>query len=176
MRNHDADSVSLDLTVLLDYTDWERGTWRSWFGQHPHALTISTGLHGDGRFEALGHVVRHVFSAEQRYVERLVGRPLSDTSTIAVDRVDTLFEFGRQSRAAFREFIAVFPPTDWDAPRDFTLMSNQMRATPRKIVVHVLMHEIRHWAQIATTARLQGFKVEPHDFLFSPILGGGVQR
>ena len=167
--------VSLDLTVLLDYTDWERRTWRSWFGQHPQALTISTGLHGDGRFEALGHAVRHIFSAEQRYVERLTGRPLSDTSTIALD-VDALFEFGRQSRAAFREFITAFPPADWDDPRDFTLMNNQIRATPRKIVIHVLMHEIRHWAQIATTARLQGLKVEPHDFLFSPILGGGLQR
>ncbi|HEV8398753.1 MAG TPA: DinB family protein [Gemmatimonadales bacterium] len=169
-------AVSLDLTMLLDYTDWERGTWRSWFGQHPQALTISTGLHGDGRFEALGHVVRHIFSAEQRYVERLAGRPLSDTSTIAVDSVDALFEFGRQSRVALRELIAAFPPAEWDAPRDFTLMNNQIRATPRKIVIHVLMHEIRHWAQIATTARLQGLKVEPHDFLFSPILGGGVQR
>lgn len=168
--------VSLDLDVLLSYTDWERGTWHSWFGQHPHALTISTGLHGDGRFEALGHVVRHIFSAEQRYVERLAGRPLSDTSTIPVDSIDALFQFARQSRAALRDFIAAFPATAWDAPREFTLLDNQIRATPRKIVIHVLMHEIRHWAQIATAARLEGLQVEPHDFLFSPILGGGVQR
>ena len=168
--------MNLDLDILLAYTDWERGTWHSWFGEHPQALAISTGGHGDGRFEALGHVVRHIFSAEQRYVERLAGRLLSDTSTIAVDNVDTLFQFGRQSRAALRDFIATFPPTDWDSPRDFTLLNNQIRATPRKIIIHVLMHEIRHWAQIGTTARLQGFKVEPHDFLFSPILGGGVQR
>jgi uncharacterized damage-inducible protein DinB len=166
--------VSLDLTVLLDYTDWERGTWRAWFGQYPHALTIGTGLHGDGRFEALGHVVRHIFSAEQRYVERLAGRPLSDTSTIPVD-VDALFQFGRQSREALRQFMAAFPSREWDDQREFTLLNNRIRATPRKVVIHVLMHEIRHWAQIATAARLQGLKVEPHDFLFSPILGGGVQ-
>jgi uncharacterized damage-inducible protein DinB len=166
--------VSLDLTVLLDYTDWERGTWRAWFGHYPHALTIDTGLHGDGRFEALGHVVRHIFSAEQRYVERLAGRPLSDTSTIPVD-VDALFQFGRQSREALRQFIAAFPSGEWDDQREFTLLNNRIRATPRKVVIHVLMHEIRHWAQIATAARLQGLKVEPHDFLFSPILGGGVQ-
>jgi uncharacterized damage-inducible protein DinB len=51
-------------------------------------------------------------------------------------------------------------------------MNNFMRATPRKIVVHVLMHEIRHWAQIGTLFRLNGLSGEFHDFSFSPVLGG----
>jgi len=36
----------------------------------------------------------------------------------------------------------------------------------------VLMHEIRHWAQIATLLRTDEF----HDFLFSPVLGGEYRR
>ncbi|MGC2197205.1 MAG: DinB family protein [Terriglobales bacterium] len=50
-------------------------------------------------------------------------------------------------------------------------MDHVIRATPRKIVTHVLMHEIRHWAQIATLLRLSGFAVEPQDYLFSPVMG-----
>jgi len=38
------------------------------------------------------------------------------------------------------------------------------------------MHEIRHWAQIATLLRLQGLTDEFHDFLFSPVLGGEYRR
>jgi hypothetical protein len=38
------------------------------------------------------------------------------------------------------------------------------------------MHEIRHWAQIATLMRLNGHPVEWHDFLMSPVLGGEFQR
>jgi uncharacterized damage-inducible protein DinB len=48
--------------------------------------------------------------------------------------------------------------------------------TPEKIVVHTLIHEIRNWAQIATVVRLNGYKGEFHDFLFSPGLGGAIRR
>jgi uncharacterized damage-inducible protein DinB len=33
------------------------------------------------------------------------------------------------------------------------------------------MHEIRHWAQIATLLRINGYPVDMHDFLFSPAMG-----
>jgi len=75
-----------------------------------------------------------------------------------------------------KEFVKGFPAQDWDVPQDFNFMNNFLRATPRKLVVHVLMHEIRHWAQIGTLLRLNGLKGEFHDFLFSPVLGGEFKR
>jgi len=169
--------VDLSLNDLLDYTDWERQKWHAWFGQHGASpLKISAGPHGDGRFTAVGELVRHIFSAEKRYVERLSGRSLTDPASIPADNVDALFQFGQQSRTGLREFIATFPVRDWDVPQDFTILNNFLRATPRKIVIHILMHEIRHWAQIATLLRLQGLTDEFHDFLFSPVLGGEYRR
>jgi uncharacterized damage-inducible protein DinB len=47
-------------------------------------------------------------------------------------------------------------------------------ATPKKIVMHVLLNEIRHWAQIATLCRVNGLVVGFHDFLGSPVWGGGL--
>jgi uncharacterized damage-inducible protein DinB len=47
-----------------------------------------------------------------------------------------------------------------------------VKATPKKIVIHILMHEIRHWAQITTLFRLSGLTGELHDFLASPVMGG----
>jgi uncharacterized damage-inducible protein DinB len=75
-----------------------------------------------------------------------------------------------------REFVETLPAGDWDVPQEFTLMNNSLRATPRKIIVHVLMHEIRHWAQVATLLRLNGVAGEFHDFLFSPVLGEEFRR
>lgn len=63
------------------------------------------------------------------------------------------------------------PTQDWDIPQDFSLMNNSLKATLRKLVAHVLIHEIRHWAQIATLCRFAGLRGEFHDFLFSPVLG-----
>ena len=167
----------LKLSDLLDYTDWERQKWHAWFLQHgADVLKISAGPHGDGRFGAVGELVRHILSAEKRYVERLSGRSLTDPASIPTDNIDALFQFGRQSRNDLREFIETFPSQSWDIPQDFTILKYFLRATPRKIVVHILMHEIRHWAQIATLLRLHGLTDEFHDLLFSPVLGGEFRR
>jgi uncharacterized damage-inducible protein DinB len=149
----------------------------SWFRQHgDEVLATSAGPHGDGRFQTVGDVVRHIFSAEKRYIDRLSNRPLTDAASIPSSSVEALFQFGRQSRKDLKEFVEIFPAQDWDVPPDFSLMNNFLRATPRKLVVHVLMHEIRHWAQIGTLFRLNGLKGEFHDFLFSPVLGGEFKR
>jgi hypothetical protein len=55
----------LSLGELIDYTDWQRGKWQDWFREHgADALAMSAGPHGDGRFQTIGDLVRHVFSAE----------------------------------------------------------------------------------------------------------------
>jgi uncharacterized damage-inducible protein DinB len=169
--------VYVDLTDLLEYTDWEREKWHVWFRQHgAPALQISVGPHGDGRFKVVGDVVRHVFSAEKRYVERLSGRVLTETASIPTDNVEALFDFGRKSREDLRTFVAALPAPDWDAPQEFAVGKSLASATPRKVVVHILMHAIRHWAQIATLLRLQGLTAEWHDWLMSPVMGGDSRR
>ena len=47
-----------------------------------------------------------------------------------------------------------------------------LKATPKKIIMHVLTHELSHWTQIATLLRSNGFKGDFHDFMFSPVLAG----
>jgi uncharacterized damage-inducible protein DinB len=72
--------------------------------------------------------------------------------------------------------VAGPPEKERDVPVEFRLMNSVARMTPKKIVVHTLIDEIRHWAQIATVVRLNGYKGEFHDFLFSPGLGGEIRR
>jgi uncharacterized damage-inducible protein DinB len=165
--------VNLSLNDLCDYTDWERQKWRGWLEQRgADVLKLSAGPHGDGRFQTVGDVVRHIFSAEMRYMDRLSGRPITDTAAIPSDSIEALFQLGQQSRKAFREFAETFPAAEWDVPQEFTLGNSGFRMTPRKIAVHVLLHEIRHWAQIATLFRMNGLALgEFHDILFSPALG-----
>ena len=170
-------SIGLSLDELMEYTEWDRGKWYDWLRRHgDHVLPISAGPHGDGRFQSVGDLMLHIFSAEKRYVERLSNRPLTDVTLIPNDNIETLFRFGRQSRKDLQEFTATFPAQNWDVPQDFNLLNNLLRATPRKIIVHVLMHEIRHWAQIGTILRFNGLLDEFHDFLFSPVLGGEFRR
>jgi uncharacterized damage-inducible protein DinB len=169
--------TDLSLNDLMHYTDWEHRKWHEWVRQHgAEVLKISAGPNGDGRFKSVGDLMKHMFSAEKRYIDRLSGRPLSDPASIPSDDVEALFRFGQQSRQDLREFVETFPAEKWDVAQEHKLMNSVLTVTPRKIVVHVLLHEIRHWAQIATLFRLHGLTDDFHDFLFSPVLGGGIRR
>jgi uncharacterized damage-inducible protein DinB len=170
-------SLGVSFSDLLVYTDWERDKWFLRFQEHgPGALTTSVGPHGDGRFATIGAMVRHIFSAELRYVERLSGRPLTDTASIATDSAEALFRLGKQSRHELRSFIDTFPAQAWDDGQELTLGKHVFAATPRKIVLHILVHEMKHWAQVATLLRLQGLTGDFHDVLFSPVLDGTGTR
>ena len=162
---------------LLEYTEWERGLWHETFTQHgAAALNIPTGAHGDGRFETIGQLVRHIFSGELRYCERLLGLPTTDTSVVAAGDVEALFAFGRQSRATLQRFVDTLAPDDWDVEREFVVLAYQMRMTPRKVITHVVTHQIRHWAQVATLLRMHGIAVGFHDFLACPVFGGSWKK
>lgn len=170
-------AVQLSVDDLIEYTDWERGKWRECLrARGDEVLKIGVGSNADGRFQSVGDTIRHIFSAEARYIDRLSARELTDTSRVASDSVEPLFEFGARSRGRLKDFLATFPVQRWDEDVEMNLMNNMVRATPRKIVVHVLMHEIRHWPQIATLLRLNGIVAEFRDFLFSPALHGKPRR
>jgi uncharacterized damage-inducible protein DinB len=167
--------MQIDGNVLIGYTDWERQKWHDWLAQHSEALKsealkTSMGPHGDN--QTVGDVVKHIFSAEKRYIERLSDQPLTDTTSIPNGNLEALFELGQQSRQGLKDFIESFPVLSWDIPKDFEFVGWSLRATPKKIIIHFLTHEICHWAQIASLFRLNGFKSDFHDFIFSPVLGG----
>ena len=169
--------IALTIDELFEYTEWERGKWRERLHQHgEHVLDLTAGPHGDGRFETVRDLLKHVFAAEKRYAERLTGRSLTDHASIPSGSIEELFQFGNQSRKELKELVAAFPAQEWDSPRDFKILSFSVNATPRKIVMHTLMHEIRHWAQIGTLLRLNGIVGEFHDFLASPVMGGGFSK
>ena len=163
------------LESLLAYTEWERDKWHALFTRHPAAFLTRTGPNGDGRLNTVGEIVRHIFSAETRYPQRLRNEPMTETGNVPADDVDLVFALGRTSRAAFRAFLDSWPAGEWDRPREMPLFKSTLMITPRKVVTHTVLHEIRHWAQIATMLRFEGVTDGFHDFLFSPVLGDATK-
>ena len=163
-------AFKFELAHLLEYTDWERSQWHAWFReQGPTALAVNLGPNGDGRMNTIGELVRHIFSAEQRYVDRIQGAPLTDTAGVRPDDVEALFGFGQQSRESFRAVLAAFPTERWDVPQPIQMGKHSRSVTPRKMIVQAVTHEIRHWAQVATFLRMSGRKPGPRDLLASPV-------
>ena len=165
--------ASVSLSELMEFTGWERSQWRERLTAHGDAaLGTGVGAHGDGRFETAGDLVKHIFIAEKHHVDRLSNRPITDVSTIPGDTVEKLFSFGARSRRDLAAFVAAEPADDWDAPREYNINGKMVGVTPRKFIAHILLHEVRHWAQIATILRLNGITGNFPDFLFSPVMEG----
>lgn len=167
-------SLSLSVDDLLEYTAWQRARWFAFLGEQPGLLALSVGPHGDGRFTTVGDLVKHVFSAELRYVQRLKNMPLSDLTALDSTDLALLETLGEEARRSLKQLLADFPGQEWDSPREFMILNLRVVTTPKKIVFHVLMHEIRHWAQMGTLCRVSGHAPAAQDFLASPVWGGGL--
>jgi uncharacterized damage-inducible protein DinB len=162
--------IAFTIEDLLAYSDWERAQWHKWFReQGPGTLAVDLGAHNEGRIRNIGELVRHIFSAEKRYVERCLQLALTDASTISADDLDALFAFGVDSRRALRELLASFPDAEWEASREMSIGTHSRTVTPRKMVLQAITHELRHWAQVAAFLRQAGYKPGFHDLIASPL-------
>ena len=168
-------AIAFTLEDLLAYSDWERAEWHRWFReQGAVALSVDLGPNNTGRIRNVGELVRHIFSAEMRYVERCRQVPLTDTSSIAADDVEGVFRFGMESRRALRELLASFPDSEWEAPREMSFGTYSRTVTCRKMILQAVTHEVRHWAHVAAFVRQAGYKPGFHDLIASPLFDASV--
>ena len=161
--------MQLSVEELLRYTDEERAKWERWFRDNGEEL-LKTPISGE-RDHTIGELILHMFGPELRYVQRLKNEPLTEYRGRPCAHIDELFGFGFESRKAMRDFVKQAKPQDWYRTIDFNVAGRQFRASFRKVIVHALMHEIRHWAQVARLMRERGFAPPgDHDLLMSSAL------
>ena len=91
------------------------------------------------------------------------------------DDITALFAAGEASREELRTLLVAYGGS-WTAIRRFAIPGYaDIEASPQKVVLHVLVHEIRHWAQIATECRIAGDATDPQDLLATRLWGGGFR-
>ncbi len=165
-------SLSLTFDELLRYTNGEREKWRAWFGGHPAALEAP--VQAGDRFPTVGKLIDHIFLVERRHLQRLLGDPLSDRTGLTGNNAPPLFDYGASVRRELEQYVQDLTDLEDDAAdeeRAFVVRDREWSMTPRKLLFHILLHELRHWAQIALAVRIGGF--EPpgdHDLFYSNAL------
>src|SRR3954468_8433142 len=161
----------MDLTFdeFRRYTQEERDKWRGWFMAHPDAMGIE--VQPGGRFASVGALIDHIFLVERRHVQRLRGSAVDTRTGLSGLNAPPLFDYGASVRRELEQVIAELDEDLADEPRTFTVQSGDFVLTPRKLLFHCLLHETRHWAQIALAIRRAG--LEPpgnHDLFYSKAL------
>jgi uncharacterized damage-inducible protein DinB len=161
--------ITLTLDDLLAYTEEERGKWREWLEAHPEALDLR--LQPDGRFATVGALIDHIFLVEARHLARLERAVVPDASGISPADVAGLFRYAAGVRLALRRYVGALRDEDAMTPREFVVQSGTFAMTPRKLLLHIGLHETRHWAQIALGVRQAGLAPPGnHDLFYSRAL------
>lgn len=161
--------LTLSYEELLRYTNTERDKWRAWFALHPTA--IDAPVQSGGRFATAGKLIDHIFLVERRHLQRLTGDRVSTETGLTGNNAAPLFDYGASVRRELEQFVADFDDEAAAQPRTIQVASGEFTLTGRKLLFHILLHEIRHWAQIALAVRLAG--IEPpgeHDLFYSQAL------
>ena len=161
-------SIGVDFARLLGYSDHERAKWQAWIAVDPSRLHIA--FHSGGRFPTIGRLLDHIFLVEQRHLSRLQGTALPDSTRVDEGDWEALFTYAESVRSAFRHYIDTL--NDARAEESVTLAlgrsgDDSYTMASRTLVTHIIVHEIRHLAQIAFAARLAG--IDPpgrHDYFF----------
>lgn len=113
----------------------------------------------------------HIFAVELRYAQRLRDEEVTPWEGFPQTSIEDVFELGDNARAQLVDFLTSAPESELDRVLTFqTLTAGTVTASKHKIASNVFLHGIRHWGQIATVLRQQGFSEQwSHDMLLSSV-------
>ena len=157
-------SLQYRLDELLDYSDQERGKWREWVAADPVRLAIP--FQPRDRFPTIGSLLDHVFLVERRHLSRLEGATPPDETGVKEGDWKALFEYADLVRADLRRYVADLDEREGTETLTFGVQTGTYTTTRRKLALHIVLHEIRHLAQIAFAARLTGHEPPGRHDLF----------
>jgi uncharacterized damage-inducible protein DinB len=159
-------SLTVSFDPLLDYSDHERRKWREWVTADPARLALP--VQPGARFPTAGALLDHVFFVERRHLSRLEGSTPPEASGVPENDGRRLFEYGDLVRADLRKYVGDLTEEAGNEIISFNALNlGQVSMSRRRLLTHVLLHEVRHLAQLALAARTAG--IEPpgqHDLFF----------
>jgi uncharacterized damage-inducible protein DinB len=147
-------SITVALEELLDYSDFERNKWEAWFSQDPARMQLP--IHAAGRFPTAAVLLDHVFLVERRHLARLEGATPPEGTGVPPGDVECLFEYARLVRADLRAYVVRTDDAVASEPMTVKIPAGDYVMSRRQLAVHIILHEIRHLAQLALAARLAG--------------------
>lgn len=158
----------LEISMLAGYVEHETERWREWFAAAPpEVLDLPLGAGAEGTIRTL---VKHIFAVELRYAQRLVGEPVSGYDELADGTVEELWQIHRTANATRGRYLAGASAEALDRILvSETRKLGRIESRAHTVLVHSLIHGIRHWAQIAMVLRQHGHGgLWEHDWLLNP--------
>ena len=145
--------AGLSGTELIAWVDYTSARWLSLVTSHPEALRLPCDVR---ETRNAGELLQHIVAVELRYAERLAGLPETPYQDIPVGPAEAIYAV-HDKAMAYIHGLSEHDDSWWHTSIEFTTRSAGTMSAPRQVIlVHLLMHSIRHYAQLATLVRQYG--------------------
>lgn len=146
---------ALSCDDLLGYNQATTATWRDWFAANEAALSVPCDIMNTGSVRLL---VQHIFAVELRYAQQLAGQEPTAYADLPSESVAELFSIHDRALAIYPELFAAADEKWMDEVIEIKTRSlGAFHVSRRTVVLHAMLHSVRHWAQLATLVRQAGF-------------------
>lgn len=140
----------------IELQEWVEVTSRGWkrlISAHPEILAFPCDIR---ETKSVAQLLQHIVAVELRYAERLNALAETPYESIPFDSVEVIYATHDRAMELLRPLMDR-DERFWETVLEIkTRSAGIFRATRRTMLVHLLMHSIRHYAQLATLARRQG--------------------
>lgn len=152
--------------MALAWLDDTSAKWLRFFQAHPAALNFPCGIRETNNVREF---LQHIVAVELRYAERLCDLPETAYANVPTASTEALFEVHSHAMGLLHT-LQDHDAAWWQAEITFTTRSaGQLRGSRQTVFIHLLMHSVRHYAQLATTVRQGGMPSGlALDYLFLP--------
>ena len=118
--------------------------------------------------ETIAGTLQHIVYLELRFANLIAGLGKTPLEDIPKHSIEALHATHTHAIALVRQLLSD-PAFDWSQDLTFDIPNlGRLEASRETFLVHLTMHSIRHYAQLATIVRQAGFEPNwPMDYLFT---------
>ena len=161
--------VALTGEELQKWVEHISDSWKKLLTAHPEILSFACDIR---EAQSVAHVLQHIVAAELRFAERLNELEQTPYESISFDSVEAIYTTHDRAMELLRPLLERDAKWWEEVLVIQTRSAGTLRASRRTLLVHVLTHSIRHYAQLATLVRQHGVK---HDLVADYLLMGLAQ-
>lgn len=158
--------TGITLEELLADNEASTAKWQTWFAANPSALDLPCDIYNSGTVRGM---LKHIFAVALRHSQRLNNEEVTAYEAIPDGSLDDLWAIHSRAVQNLHRFLSQSNESVLQEVIPLqTVSAGTLHASRRKLVAHILLHSMRHWAQLSTLLRQAGYKTDwPKDFLFS---------
>ena len=157
--------LTIPIEKLITWNDDTARKFHDFIQVNPTIFSLPSDIRSS---ETVAGTLQHIVYLELRFANLIAGLAKTPLEDIPKDSIEAIHATHTRAIAIVRQLLAE-PMFDWSQELTFEIPGlGRLDASRETFLIHLTMHSIRHYAQLATLVRQAGFETNWRmDYLFT---------